>query len=426
MKVAAAVDGERAIKPNISKHPDDAFHKRYYDAAMKLLESQSETYGESLPVQIFPALPKELAALQDKRIMLIDKVGDTAAMLDEMGIYYTLQKEINQWSIPEVDICIIGRNSLDLHWEVTLMEYDNLIGRHFSRGDPTVIIFEQNKPEVFGLRTQRVQARYAFLRDPYHPILAGFSDEDFANWRGEADLLPPYSDDWKQTKWDTGVGYRYPSRHWPNYKVLGSDYRFPLWSNNGMVCTNAYLKPHAGPFRSLLDCGFDLLYTPLLEERRNNGRIIYCSLDVTNRYGKDPVISKLVRQMLVYAASPEQNRNNWRPLHIVPDTKLFSIASELELLAAPLPVKVSELKSEAVVIANASAASGTEYLRQNPAALAKFMEEGGDLVLFWAKPESDLSFLPFKLKVTPEARFATKDPEKTRRVACHRSGRSVL
>jgi len=75
------------------------------------------------------------------------------------------------------------------------------------------------------------------------------------------------------------------------------------------VATYVIEKPQVGAARALLDCGFDLSETPLLEVRRGKGTLILCQLDVTNRYGTDPVATRLVDNLLQYASSLRPQAN---------------------------------------------------------------------------------------------------------------------
>ena len=50
--------------------------------------------------------------------------------------------------------------------------------------------------------------------------------------------------------------------------------------------------------RPVLECGFDLVDSPLLEGQWGAGRILLCQVDVTSRYGTDPVSTRLVNQTL--------------------------------------------------------------------------------------------------------------------------------
>jgi len=88
---------------------------------------------------------------------------------------------------------------------------------------------------------------------------------------------------------------------------VGAD-RTTEWGNDNVVTTFTYIKPQLGATRALVDCGFDLQETPLLEAAGGRGRLLFCQIDVTNRYGVDPVSTILVNNMLRYmttAAPPD-------------------------------------------------------------------------------------------------------------------------
>ncbi|UKI30677.1 MAG: hypothetical protein L6W00_22625 [Lentisphaeria bacterium] len=69
--------------------------------------------------------------------------------------------------------------------------------------------------------------------------------------------------------------------------------------NGGIVSGNVIRKPSYGNFRTIVDCGFNLMFASLLELRKEHGLVLFCQLDVTNRYRKDPVATKLVDNLLV-------------------------------------------------------------------------------------------------------------------------------
>jgi predicted amidohydrolase YtcJ len=47
-------------------------------------------------------------------------------------------------------------------------------------------------------------------------------------------------------------------------------------------------KPLCGDFLPILDGGFSLQYSPLLEYREGNGMVLFCQMDVTGRTATDP------------------------------------------------------------------------------------------------------------------------------------------
>lgn len=145
-----------------------------------------------------------------------------------------------------------------------------------------VVILEQDLANVFGVNTEDTRPRRVFSAAPGHPVLAGLTDEDMSYWSGDSDLqdaITPYSSSLR----------RFPERMYHS-------------SNRNAVASRTFIRPQIGACRALLVSGFDLQESPLLEITRGKGRIILCSLDVTNRYGKDPAATRLVDNLFAYLA----------------------------------------------------------------------------------------------------------------------------
>ena len=81
-----------------------------------------------------------------------------------------------------------------------------------------------------------------------------------------------------------------------------------LWrcGNKGNVASVLIEKPARGDFLPIVDGGFSLQYSPLLEYREGRGMILFCQLDVTGRSEPDPAAETLARNMLQYVAA-------WKP-----------------------------------------------------------------------------------------------------------------
>ncbi len=58
----------------------------------------------------------------------------------------------------------------------------------------------------------------------------------------------------------------------------------------------------------LVDGGFSLQYSPLLEYREGRGSILFCQLDVTGRTEEDPAAARLVVNLLSYLCDPSASR----------------------------------------------------------------------------------------------------------------------
>ncbi|MDH7569747.1 MAG: hypothetical protein QHJ73_09190, partial [Armatimonadota bacterium] len=121
---------------------------------------------------------------------------------------------------------------------------------------------------------------------------------DFRYWRDSSDLIPPWPDPGPLPP----DRYAYPERFWK-------------WGNTNAVATYVIEKPQTGACRALLDGGFDLMETPLLECAVGRGRILFCQVDVTSRWGTNPVATRLAENLLSYlAAAPEPRPDAPAPL----------------------------------------------------------------------------------------------------------------
>ncbi|MBI2302654.1 MAG: hypothetical protein HYU66_27425 [Armatimonadetes bacterium] len=148
-----------------------------------------------------------------------------------------------------------------------------------------VLILEQELAglERFGFRCQDVMPRYVFPRVKGHPVLAGLTADDFANWRGAGKLLPT-----------TSAGMRlWPWAHGPH------------WANTGSVASVVIETPSAVGFTPLLDCEFDLAYTPLLWLRHGKGEVLWSQLDLMGRIGAEPAADRVARGLVGYLDGPQ-------------------------------------------------------------------------------------------------------------------------
>ena len=204
---------------------------------------------------------------------LYDPDGDTEAMLKQAGFPFRTVRTLDD--LKNCRLLIIGKNALkesnpDL---LKQMEKARLVERGLK-----VLIFEQQPCNLANLVFESPSYRNAFLRRPESPYVAGLKEEDFSNWRGAADSVPAF------------VLSAENSPHYPRSK----------WKcgNGGIVSGNVIRKPSYGNFRTIVDCGFNLMFASLMELRKEHGIVLFCQLDVTNRYGKDPAATRLVDNLL--------------------------------------------------------------------------------------------------------------------------------
>jgi hypothetical protein len=191
--------------------------------------------------------------------------------------------------------------------------------------------------------------------------------EHLRDWQGEATLTPP------QLKYELRSRYG-PTVQWCDLPVTR------LWrcGNRGNVASVLIEKPARGDFLPLLDGGYSLQYSPLLEYREGQGMVLFCQMDVTGRTETDPAAETLARNILRYAS-------DWRPAPrrevdymgdeagrhylvlagFAPGSKGIKPASNRVLVIGPRFEEESEVNAAAV----------SEYLKAGECVLALGLEE---------------------------------------------------
>jgi hypothetical protein len=84
-----------------------------------------------------------------------------------------------------------------------------------------------------------------------------------------------------------------------------------LWrcGNRGSVASVLIEKPPIGDFLPIVDGGFSLQYSPLLEYREGTGMVLFCQMDVTGRTEQDPAAKRLVANLLSYVSGWKASPN---------------------------------------------------------------------------------------------------------------------
>ena len=230
--------------------------------------------------------PPQMAA----KVALFDPHGETRQVLQDMGVRYAEFGAESDMS--PYDVLVVGKNALTVDGpapEITRV-----------RDGLKVILFEQT-PDVlekrFGLRVAAYGLRQVFRRVPDHAALNGIAEQHLENWRGAATILPPRLEYLPTSSFSDA-----PTVRWCGIPVSR------LWrcGNRGNVASVLIEKPARGDFLPILDGGYSLQYSPLMEYREGQGMVLFCQLDVTGRTERDPVAETLVRNLLVYVSG-------WQP-----------------------------------------------------------------------------------------------------------------
>lgn len=255
-----------------------------------------------------------------------------------------------------------------------------------------VLIFEQSAEVLekrFGFRVQEYGLRTVWERVPDHPILAGLSSAQFSDWRGAATMVPPTR------------AYELPPRYGPT--VRWCDIPVPrLWrcGNRGNLASVLIEKPGRGDFLPILDGGYSLQYSPLLEYREGQGLILFCQLDVTGRTENDPAAETIAGNILNYL-------QGWQPSPARNLLYAGEPAGQSHLQAAGLSVETydrGKLSPAHLLVAGPGAGA---VLGAHKEELAKWLQAGGTLMAVGLDQSEANSFLPSAVRMTSREHIAT-------------------
>ncbi len=367
--------GEQERIPLTFALPEDLAAGQYViDATVKF--SNGDTQTDSFAIDVLPRpQPVPVAG----RVALFDPVGDTAAMLRELGIAFDAVGP--DASLAGYDVFIVGKGAL------TLAGPAPDISR--VREGLKVIVFEQTGEVLekrFGFRIAEYGLRWVFRRVPDHRLLAGIADEHLWNWRGEATVLPPRIEhDLEYPLVVEWCGIRLP-RAW-------------RCGNRGNVASALIEKPASGDFLPILDGGYALQYATLMEYREGQGLVLFCQMDVSGRTEDDPAADALARNILRYVS-------DWQPAPRRAVVYAGDEAGRQHLEATGLSVAPYEGGSPSPDQVLVVGPGGAQQLAQSAAAIRDWVQAGGQVLAVGLTGEEASTFLPMSVRTTPAEHIA--------------------
>ncbi len=246
-----------------------------------------ETQEDEFTIHVLPPPPRMRMLA---KLAIYDPKGETTKLLRTLGVNGV---EVKQGAdLSGYDTVVIGKGALT----TTGPGLD--LAR--VRDGLKVLVFEQTAEVLeqrLGFRVQEYGLRNVFPRVPGHPTLAGLDADGMRDWRGAATLIPPrlqyqLADQFNGAPAIVRTG-QLVTRAW-------------RCGNRGNVASVLIEKPAAGDFLPLVDGGFSLQYSPLLEYREGKGLVLFCQMDVTGRTESDPAAAQLVANLL-------NNVSSWKP-----------------------------------------------------------------------------------------------------------------
>jgi len=339
------------------------------DATVKFSDGETQQDSHSIDILPLPTAPRVSA-----KIALFDPKGETDAWLNKLGIP-SLSVAADA-DLSGYDILIVGKSALTVGGPAPNVSR--------VREGLKVLLFEQTSEVLekrFGFRAEEYGLRRVFARVPDHPALAGLGAGNLCDWRGAATLTPPR------------LTYELRPRYGPTVQWAGLTVpRVWRCGNRGNVASVLIEKPARGDFLPLLDGGFSLQFSPLLEYREGQGLVIFCQMDVTGRTETEPAAERLARNLLQYVC-------DWKPsprrevLYAGPPAgrrHLQSLGLEVDSYdGAPLP-------PDRVLVLGSGAGL---TLAGRTAALAVWLKAGGNLLAIGLDQEDAFALFPFAVKM---------------------------
>lgn len=334
-----------------------------YDVSLECRFSTSETQTDRFTLDVVPrAKPQPVSP----RMAVYDPAGETTRLLSQLAI--KAQPVDLATDLSNYDVLLIGKQALSTN--------SNAPDISRVRDGLKVIVFEQTSDVLekrLGFRVAEYGLREVFPRIPDHKVLDGIAPQHLRDWRGASTLLPPRSESTMEPR-------RGPQITWCGIQLPR------LWrcGNRGNVASVLIEKPACGDFLPILDGGFALQYSPLMEYHEGQGAVWFCQLDVTGRTEPEPVAERAVRNLIAHVSE-------WKP---TPKRSAVYVGnsegkSHLERAGFTLADwKTAPIPQDADAILVAGTESGPSLKEQKHALVAWFKSGGRMLALGLA--EADL------------------------------------
>jgi beta-galactosidase len=343
-----------------------------YELIATVTFSTGETQKDSFTVNVLSCPAK---VREDLKIALFDPKGETAKLLTSLNVRFH-KVEVSA-ELSGYDVLIVGKEALT-------SDGPGLdVGR--VRDGLKVVVFEQSAKvleERFGFRVTEYGLRQVFQRVPDHPLLAGLEADHRRDWRGAATLLPPR------------LKYKLRPRYGPTVRWCGIEVT-RAWRAGcrGNVASVLIEKPARGDFLPILDGGYGLQYSPLLEYREGKGMMLFCQADVTGRTESEPAADLLARNIIGYIAG-------WKAL---PRRKALYVgdpAGKEHLESSGLSLTAyakDELAADRMLIVGPG---GGKELAGAAAALGQWLKQGGSVLALGLDEAEAGAFLPCRVGMT--------------------------
>ncbi len=344
-----------------------------YELRMTVQFQPGVVQHDAMTVHVLPPAP---ALPVMNRMALFDPLGETAELLDRLKIPY--QKVDAHQDLTPYHLLVVGKGALTIDEPAPDLQC--------VRDGVKVIVFEQTAAVLeqrLGFRVAEYGLRQLFPRVPDHPVLKGLAGEHLCDWRGSATLLPPR------------LTYQNTPRYGPTVKWCGIDVpRIWRCGCRGNVASVLIEKPACGDFLPIVDGGFSLQYSPLMEYREGQGMVLFCQLDVTGRTEIEPAAEDLVRNIFRHVQT-------WKPAALRNVVYAGEPAGRKHLESAGFRFRAESLDSstlgpdDLLVVGPGAGPDLAPLIKVLP----DWLKSGGHLLALGLNEADADAFLPFKVQM---------------------------
>jgi hypothetical protein len=350
-----------------------------YEITATVRFSNNETQTDSFAISVLAPLPAPASGV---KIALFDPKGETRKLLSSLQI--DCQPVEAAADLSSYDTLIIGKAALTPDGPAPDIKR--------VRDGLRVILFEQTSDALeqrLGFRVAEYGLRQVYKRIPDHPLLAELDTENLRDWCGEATLVPP-----RVKMEDADYGRKF-------VKWCGLDVT-QIWrvGCQGNVTSVLIEKPARGDFLPIIDGGFGLQYSPLMEYREGKGMILFCQLDVTGRTEREPAADRLVRNIVAYVSAWKQPTA--RALIYVGDS-----AGKKHLEEAGFTLAAWQSGNPGPNSVVLVGPGGDKQLADGAAKFGDWLKAGGRVLTVGLDSKEANSFLPFKVNTKKEEYIST-------------------
>jgi hypothetical protein len=158
-------------------------------------------------------------------------------------------------------------------------------------------------------------------------------------------------------------------------------------------------KPARGDFLAVLDGGYSLQYSPLMEYREGEGMALFCQIDVTGRTEDDPAGQTLVRNMFNYVSA-------WQPTPRRDVVYVGEPAGRQHFESAGVSLASYNKRTLSIDQVLIVGPGGGQKLSVDAAVIADWLKKGGNLLAIGLDEKEANAFLPIRIRTKEQEHIA--------------------